>query len=284
MQRVRASIVEKERVVNEIINLLETYRNLIVIDAFGLRTKIINEMRENLRGRVKFKFVKPSLFLKAAEKKKSETLVKLAESYVRGSVLLAFSNEDPFKLVREFKKNAMLLPAKAGSILQEDLVIKPGNTGLPPGPMISELNEVGIPTRIDKGSIWITREVTVAKAGDKVSEKLAAVLSKLNIKPIKMYLRPKAAIVDNTIIDGQILETEPEEIIRALVEANKKHFVISVALNYPTKDNISFLLTRAAKEALALSLELKFLTKENLAIMLQIAHQKAKILESIIKQ
>ncbi|MEM3808806.1 MAG: 50S ribosomal protein L10, partial [Thermoproteota archaeon] len=247
-----------------------------------LRTKVINEMRDIFRGRVKFKFEKPSLFMRAAKKTGNKALVELAMKYTQGSVLLAFTNEDPFKLSREFVRNALSLPAKAGNIIEEDLVVKPGNTGLPPGPMISELNEVGIPTRIDKGSIWVTKEVVVARAGEKINVKLAAALSKLGLKPIRMYLKPRAALVDDVIVEGTLLVTEPEKIFNELIEANKKYIILAAEISYFTKDTLPLLLAKAHREAQILSLETSIVTEDNIVQLLQIAENKSLLLSKLI--
>ncbi|MGC9013132.1 MAG: 50S ribosomal protein L10 [Thermoproteota archaeon] len=283
MQRVRASLVKKGKRVEELVALINSYKYVMVIEANGLRTKVINEMREIFRGRVKFKFEKPSLFKRAAEKTGNKNLIELAQKYTSGSILLAFTNEDPFKLSREFVKNALLLPAKAGSVLEEDLVVKPGNTGLPPGPMISELNEAGIPTRIDKGSIWITKEAVVARAGEKINAKLAAALSKLGLKPIRMYLRPRAALIDGTIVEGALLTTEPEKILSELVEANRKYVVLATEINYFTKDTLPLLLIKAHREAQILSLEASIVTEDNIALLLQMAENKSLLLNKLIE-
>lgn len=283
MQKVRVSLVKKEKRVDELVTLINSFKYVMIIEANSLRTKVINEMREIFRGRVKFKFEKPSLFRRAAEKTGNKTLIELAQKYTSGSILLAFTNEDPFRISREFLKNALLLPAKAGSILEEDLVVKPGNTGLPPGPMISELNEAGIPTRIDKGSIWITKEAVVAKAGEKVNAKLAAALSKLGLKPIRMYLKPRAALVDGIIVEGSLLTTEPEKILNELVEANRKYVVLATEINYFTKDTLPLLLAKARKEAQILSLEALIVTEENIALLLQVAENKSLLLSKLIE-
>ncbi|MEM0171423.1 MAG: 50S ribosomal protein L10 [Thermoproteota archaeon] len=282
MQKVRLSITKKEKRVEELVTLINSYKYVIAIDASSLRTKVINEMRDIFRGRVKFKFEKPSLFMRAAKKTGNKALVELAMKYTQGSVLLAFTNEDPFKLSREFVRNALSLPAKAGNIIEEDLVVKPGNTGLPPGPMISELNEVGIPTRIDKGSIWVTKEVVVARAGEKINVKLAAALSKLGLKPIRMYLKPRAALVDDVIVEGTLLVTEPEKIFNELIEANKKYIILAAEISYFTKDTLPLLLAKAHREAQILSLETSIVTEDNIVQLLQIAENKSLLLSKLI--
>ena len=283
MQKVRTSIIKKEKRVDALLNLINSYKYILVIEADGLRTKVINEMREIFKERVKFKFEKPSLFKRAAEKSGNRALVELAQKYSIGSVLLAFTNENPFNLSRDFVKNAFLLPAKAGNVLEEDLIVKPGNTGLSPGPMISELSEAGIPTRIDRGSIWITKEVVVAKAGEKVNPKLAAALSKLGIKPIRMYLRARAALVDGVVVEGKILATEPEVVLNGIIEASRKYVTLATEIGYIAKETLPLLLVKAHREAQILSLETAIVTKGNIELLLRVAENKSLLLNRLIE-
>jgi large subunit ribosomal protein L10 len=62
-----------------------------------------------------------------------------------------------------FEKNKTKMTAKAGDVAPNDIIVPAGNTGLPPGPAISELHDVGIRTKIDVGSVWIVNDATVVK-------------------------------------------------------------------------------------------------------------------------
>ena len=52
-----------------------------------------------------------------------------------------FTNLNPFKLNLTFDKNKIFLPAKGGDIAPNELVIPAGNTGINPGPVLSEFKE-----------------------------------------------------------------------------------------------------------------------------------------------
>ena len=55
-------------------------------------------------------------------------------------------------------KNKVLLKARGGDIASIDVVVPPKNTGIAPGPMLTEFKENKIPTKIDQGTIWILKE------------------------------------------------------------------------------------------------------------------------------
>jgi large subunit ribosomal protein L10 len=209
------------------------------------------------------RYTKPSILRRVLESKGDQSLKELAEKYIKGSTILVLSNEEPFRMAREFKSRAVQLPAKAGDVAPDEIVVEPGNTGLPPGPVISELNEAGIPTRIETGSVWVTKRTVVAKVGDAIPARLASALSKLGMKPIRSYLRPKCAWYDGSILEGSILETSLDEIAAQLTSSWNAGIALAVAAKIFMKDSVSVLLTRAGAEARALAKSTSFTTPES---------------------
>jgi len=88
----------------------------------------------------------------------------------------------------KIKKNKGSSSAKAGMLAQDDIVIPAGDTGLPPGPALSDLKQAGLKTKIQGPTISIAEDKLVAKKGEAISAGVANALGKLNIKPIKIGL------------------------------------------------------------------------------------------------
>ena len=78
-----------------------------------------------------------------------------------------------------------MLFARGGDNASMDVSIPPKNTGIAPGPMLTDFKENNIPTKIDQGTIWIMKETVPVKKGEPISEKLAGLLTKLDIKAIE---------------------------------------------------------------------------------------------------
>jgi large subunit ribosomal protein L10 len=279
----RESLKIKAEKSRELLTLIEKYRTVAVVDASRLKTPLINQVRDLFRGEITFKYVKNSTLLFSARTSNNGRLMEFVEKQAHGTILLVLSNKDPYNIQQDFIKNYVELPAKAGDVLDSDLVVNAGNTGLAPGPIISELNAVGIPTRIESGSVWITKDTVVAKRGDKISPNLASVLSKLNIKPIKNYLRIRAAFVDGVTIPGELLQTPLEEIVRQLVDAFRTSSSLSIALKYLTRESVAPLMVEANSVALALACAVSFPTSEALQLILLKAQFDAATLESRIE-
>jgi len=280
MSALRPAIAKKGEEAEKVAQIISGHRTLMIIDAERVRTSLLNEMRDEFMGRIAFRYVKPSILRRALESKGDQSLKELSDKHAKGSIILALSDDDPFRMAREFKSRAVQLPAKTGDIASDDIVVEPGNTGLPPGPVISELNEAGIPTRIETGSVWVTKRSTVARVGDNISTRLTAALSKLGLKPIKSYLRPKCAWYDGALIEGAILGTDLEEITGQLMSSWSAAISLAVATKTFIKESVTLLLSRAASEARGLASATSFITPDSVASLMAKARLEADALQS----
>src|ERR1041384_6375117 len=98
------------------------------------------------------------------------------------SVILA-TNQNPFKLFKSLKAGASKAPLKGGQVSPIDILVPKGGTPFGPGPIVGELQKVGIPAKIDAGKVVIAKESIPVKAGAVVSPELATMLAKLGIRP-----------------------------------------------------------------------------------------------------
>jgi large subunit ribosomal protein L10 len=174
---------------------------------------------------------------RAIENVKEKPELKKLEKYLSGSNVFLFTNMNPFKLALLLEKSKVRLIAKAGDVASFDVIVPAGNTGLPPGPIISQLNAVGLPTRIESGSVWIAKDTLVARKGEVISEKLASVLSKLGIKAVEAGLTLKAVYDDGLLIEERQLTLNIDETRKQLEAAQNEAFRLSINIAYPTKEN-----------------------------------------------
>ncbi len=120
-----------------------------------------------------------------------------------------------------------------------DVVIPAGNTGQPPGPIISQLNSVGLPTRIESGSVWVSKDTLVVRKGEEINERLASVLSKLGIKAVEAGLSMSVAFDEGLLITQDQLKIDIEGTIHNLEQNYSEAFALSVSIAYPTVENSS---------------------------------------------
>jgi large subunit ribosomal protein L10 len=219
---------------------------------------------------------------RAIENVKEKPELKKLEKYLSGSNVFLFTNMNPFKLALLLEKSKVRLIAKAGDVASFDVIVPAGNTGLPPGPIISQLNAVGLPTRIESGSVWITKDTLVARKGEVISEKLASVLSKLGIKAVEAGLTLKAVYDDGLLIEERQLTLNIDETRKQLEAAQNEAFRLSINIAYPTKENIQTLLQIAHMEARTLSIGAAIPTKETIKDLIRKAHLEMLSLSSRI--
>lgn len=225
-----------------------------VADLTKVRSAQILEVRRKLRGKVELLVTKNTLLRKAGEslEEKRKNMAAFTGS-LTGPNLLLLTDMDPFKLAMFLERSKVRVAAKAGEIATGDIVVPAGNTGLPPGPIISEFSEAKIPTKIESGSIWVVKDTVVAKRGDVITAKVASVLSKLGIKPIEAGISLKAAYEDGLIFGQNDLQLDLKRYRDDIVLAVKQALSLSVESSYLTKETAPLLLGKAHREAMWLA-------------------------------
>ena len=155
----RQVAVWKKEIYSDLQDLIKRYSVVAVADLQKVRSSQIQEIRKKLRGKAELIVAKNTILRKAAEQLTDErsNLDKFAEG-VSGSKVLIFTQMNPFELILFLNKNKVRVPAKGGDIATSEIMVPAGNTGLQPGPVISEFNEAKVQTRIESGSIFIAKD------------------------------------------------------------------------------------------------------------------------------
>ena len=251
MSKVRLEYPEKKvKMLSQLEELVSRYNVIALAKLSKVRASQLMSLRKKLADQARLLVAKNTLAKKALQKlKNSEPFVKLLE----GQNLLIFTNLDPFKLNLILEKNKVFLPARAGDVATDPIVVPAGNTGLPPGPVLSEFKECGIPTRIDAGSIWVTRDTVVRQRGEVISPKLASLLAKLGIKPIRAGISIYAAYVDGIVLTEEDLKINLEEYSKQIGELHIQALTLAVEAGYPSKESVPLLIARAVQQSFAVA-------------------------------
>src|SRR5688572_17558770 len=171
-----------------------------VAEVSGIPAPQMQQMRASLRGSVAVLGSKNRLLAIAIKEaaKQRPGLEGLADKLHGQSVILATKN-NPFKLFKALKAGASMAPLKANQLAPHDIVIPKGPTPFGPGPIVGELQKVGIAAKIEAGKVVIAKESTPVKAGGVVSAELASMLAKLDIRPLELKIDLKAAFEKDTM-------------------------------------------------------------------------------------
>ena len=274
---------EKTGEVEEIKELLKEYKSIGVASLQKVRAAQLQEFKKNLADKVYMRVLKNTL-TKIAIEGMGETELKKLEQYLEGSNIFLFTNLNPFKLALLLERGKVKTTAKSGDIAAFDVVIPAGNTGQAPGPIISQLNAVGLPTRIESGSVWVSKDTLVVRKGEAINERLAAVLSKLGIKAVEAGLHMSAVFDEGLMISGDQLKLDIEETRNSLKQSHGEAFALSLSIAYPTSENIIILLQTAHQKAFALSLNAAVPTKETIADLIRKAHTEMLSLNKAVEK
>jgi len=210
--------------------------------------------------------------------------LKKLEDHLEGSNLFLFTNLNPFKLSILLERGKVKTIAKSGDIAAMDVTIPAGSTGQPPGPIISQLNAVGLPTRIESGSVWVSKDTLVVRKGEVISERLAAVLSKLGVKAVEAGLSMNAVLDEGLIIGGDLLRVDVEATRQNIEQSHNDAYILSITIAYPTTENISALLQTAHKKAFILALNAAVPAREIIADLIRKANTQMLNLNSLVNK
>lgn len=249
----------------------------------GIPGPQIQQMRGSLRGKVHVLGSKNSLLRIAIEEaaKDRPGLDGLAQR-VEGQAVLLATTMNPFKLYKALAAGASMAPLKGGQTSPVDVMVPKGGTPFGPGPIVGELQKVGIPAKIEAGKVVITKDVTPVKVGQVVSHELAGMLAKLEIRPVQIKIDLRAAFEQDTIFLPDALAVDDTVILAQLGLAVRTAHELSLQTGWITSATADALLGRAYKQAIALVLE-KNLSVDQ-AVEATITADYAKVLASIGKK
>jgi len=274
---------QKVDAVEKVAKLAKQYPVLAIANLSKVRGTELMAVRKGLRGKAEVFVVKnrlAELGLKKAGIKNAEQLL----SHLKGQNALIFSTDDPFKLFLTLDKSKVFLAARAGDVAPEDIMVPAGNTNLPAGPVLSEFREAGIQTKIESGSIWVNKDSVAVKKGAVVSPKLASLLSKLNVKPIKAGVTIALAYESGLIYAGDVVAIDLEKYRQSLMEAYSSSRGLAIVIGYVTKETAPEIIAKAYREAMSLAVEAGFMTPETTPRILAKAEAEASALMAKAKE
>ena len=271
----------KKDEVAEIKKNAKAYALIGLVDMYGIPAQQVQQIRRNLRGRAVIKVTRNTLIEHAFEDIGGD--VKDLSKYISGHSAIIFTNDNPFKLFKQLEKTKTKMAAKAGDKAPEDIVIAAGPTSFKPGPIVGELQQAGIPAAIEGGKVKIRETKTVVKKGGVISAKLAAILAKLDIKPMDVGLALQAAYHEGGIFEPSVLAVEETVILAQIQLAATQAFNLSVNESIPTKDTMEAILTKAVREARGLAVEAAIYEKDVIDVIIGKAHAESQAINGLVK-
>lgn len=258
------------------------YKVVALVRMEKVRSSQLLPLRKKFKGEVEIVSVKDKVAQKSLSTLKIPGIEKLAEKLV-GQCVLMFTNMSPIKLNILLGKNKIMMAARGGDKASIDVVIKAGNTGITPGPILTDFKEAGVSTKIDQGTVWITKDSVAAKKGDVISGKLATLLSKLDVKAVEAGIVLNSALEDKVVYNQEELTVDVEAYRTAFAQAHQEALSLSIEIGYVTKENVNMILAKASQQARSLAIAAGFLTDDTKDATIQRASGQAKALAGKLK-
>lgn len=270
----KPAIKRKDEKVKSLSENLKKYKVIAVINLEGLGSSQLQRLRRDLKSSLMLEVTTKNNMVRALKNSKVKGLDKLADS-IKGVCGLGLTNDNPFKLSIKLKQMTTPTVAKSGQIAPFDLIVNKGPTSFTPGPVISELSDLGIKTKVEAGKLSIMSDVVLVKAGGEITQAQAGMMARLGMTPMRRGLNLVSAYEAGSVFPAS-------ELIINVIDYGKKTG-LSFSSETPIIEVMNALIGVAVSHVRNLSINAGLITKENSKDLLMIANAKARALADRIK-
>lgn len=232
---------------DEISKLVSQYKIIGIAELKDFPSALLQKVKKNVTDAV-FKVTSKNVLKKVLEAKGHKDILEKLPN----QPILMLTNKNAFELYGAIKKSKARSKAKIGMISPIDIVVPEGDTGLPPGPALSDLKKVGIKAQVRGATIFVPSDTVIAKAGTVINSDIVSTLSKLDIKPVELVLDVVLVKEDGMIYSKDVLDIDADTIIMQIATAARQAVGLGVEIGYICKDTVEPMLAKATREAKAL--------------------------------
>ena len=265
----------KKELVGSLSKEITSSKTVAVLNMSDLPSKQLQKIRENVGDKVTLRMARKTLLTLALNASGRKSAAELVEHLEDGMPALLLSELDSFELWQLLKDNMSESPAKPGQKAPFDIVIPAGPTSFAPGPILGELGDVGIKAGINAGKIEIKEDSLVVKEGEEIGEKLAAILSRLNIRPMKMGLNLIVSLEDRTLFMRKTLDVDSEEFSENIKQLHSDAVKLAYGVGIINNETAQLLVQKAETESMKLAYSQSILTDKVKDLLLVKANAEA---------
>jgi large subunit ribosomal protein L10 len=242
-------------------------------------------MRRNLGDTVTMLVVRNNLLYLGLKEAFGEKVAELDDflKNVHGQTALIATDMNPFKLYKQLEGTKTKSPAKGGEQAPDDVIVEEGETEFKAGPIVGDLQKVGIPAGIVSGKVVIKATKTLVKAGDVIKRELATMLTRLQIFPLTVGLDLRAALEEKTVYKSDVLAVDEGLIMSQIGSASSGAYNLAMFVAYPTSTTVPPLISKAYNQAMNLAIEAKVMNKDSVGPILAKAVAQAISLRARIE-
>jgi len=210
-------------------------------------------IRQSLRGKAEILMGKNTLLRKIIRFNADKfTNLEGILSYVRGNTGFVFTHLEVPEIRRALMSLKVQRAAKVGDVAPVDVTIAAGDTHLEPT-KTSFFQALGIPSKINKGSISLSNEVHLLKAGQRVTLSQAALLKMLNIRPFHYGVKVGMVYDSGDIYPSASTDLNESTLMDSILKGIANVAAVSVEIGHPTLASVSFAMRAALHNVLGVA-------------------------------
>ena len=268
--------------VKQLTDLLTTSKVVGIVEIGGIPAPQMQKMRKGLHGTASIRSAKNNLIFRALDdaEKQIKGISELKE-LITGQTAIIATDMNPFKLAAQIKRTRTMAPAKGGETATYDISVKAGDTPFKPGPVVGELQKVGIPAAIQEGKVVIKNDKVIVPEGEKITSEVAQMLTRLEIFPVEIGMNLHAVFEDGSIFKPDVLDVDVDEMIGRMKQASINAFNLAIEAGWYSELTIRPLLMKAHNNAFILAIEKGILTKDTVQNLISKAHANMLALKNI---
>lgn len=267
--------------VKQLTDLITENKIIGIIEIGGIPAPQMQQMRRNLHNVVIIRSAKNNLILKALDEAEKQTKgISELKKLIKGQSAIITTDLNPFQLFKQIKSTRTMAPAKGGETATYDIEVKEGDTPFKPGPIVGELQKVGIPAAIQEGKVVIKTDKIIVLKGEKISQELAQILSRLEIYPIEIGMTLNGIYEDGGIFTPEVLDINMDVFLENINQASFNALNLAINVGWTNKDTIEPLLMKAHYDAFILALEQGIQNKETIKHLISKAYANMQALRN----
>ncbi len=267
--------------VEELTKIITENKVVGIAQIGGIPAPQMQQMRGNLRGNVSMRSSKNSLISLAIDNAEGKIKgISELKDYVSGQAAIIATEMNPFKLFGQLKQTRTMAPAKGGEIAPSNIEVKAGDTPFKPGPIVGELQKVGIPAQIKEGKVVIKSDKVLVKKGEKIPRDAAQMLTRLEIFPIQIGISLNAVFEEGNSFKPDVLDIDIDQFRLKIHQASFNALTLALETAWVNKQTVTPLITKAHRDAFGLAMELGIINKETVKHIIAKTHRAMLALAS----
>jgi len=258
-------LAKKQEYFEKLIDLVLNTPQALIVGITNVRSKQMQDIRMDLRGRAVVLMGKNTMIRKAMQighERHPEAGMDKVRAAMVGNIGFIFATNCSLDDIRKvLGERRLKAPAKAGQLSMVDLSLPAGPTGMDPS-ATGFFQTLNIPTKIVKGQIELVADFQMLKVGDKVSASAAALLTKLAIRPFEYGMTVDMVYQDGSVFPAEVLDIQDHVLIQKFMAGIANMAAFSREIGIPTEAGLPHAFGNAFRNVAALIADVDFTFKE----------------------